>query len=71
MQGMRGAQRGWLNRVQHPDRQCTRQQHYVLAVHANNHSSNMTVNQCGAGWGGFESAGSWGIRDLGGPLTMG
>ena len=60
-----GVQRGGLNRVQHPDRQCTRQQNYVLAVHANNHSSNMIVNQCGAGWGGFEGAGSWAMRNWG------
>ena len=31
----------------------------------------MTVNQCGAGWGGFESAGNWSMRNLGGHLTMG
>ena len=67
-----GGQRGGLNRVQHPDRQCTRQQNYVLAVHANNHSSNMIVNQCGAGWGGFEGAGSWAMRNWGkGGGTMG
>ena len=31
-----GSAEAGLNRVQHPDRQCTRQQNYVLAVHANN-----------------------------------
>jgi hypothetical protein len=49
-------QRGWLNGGQHPDKQCTRQQKYVLAVHANHHSSNMIVNRCNAGWGGCEGA---------------
>ena len=60
-----GGQRGGLNRVQHPDRQCTGQQNYVLALQANNEYSNMIVNQCGAGWGGFEGAGSWVMRNLG------
>jgi hypothetical protein len=40
---------GWLNHGQHPDRQCSRQQNYVLTVHAINHSSNTTINHCGAG----------------------
>ena len=43
--------------------QCTRQQDYVLVVHANNDYSNMIVNQCGAGLGGFEGAGSQEIRN--------
>ena len=60
-----GVQRRGLNRVQHPDRQCTRQQNYVLAVHANNNYRNLIVNQCGAGWGGFEGAGSWAMRNWG------
>ena len=71
--GRGGGQRGWLNfHVQHPDRQCSRQQNYVLAVHAIIHSCNTTINRCGAGWGGFEGAGSWAIRVLGGGgSTMG
>ena len=71
--GRGGGQRGWLNfHVQHPDRHCTRQQNPLFAVHANNNYSNMIVNQCGAGWGGFEGAGSWAIGVLGGGgSTMG
>ena len=49
--GGRGVQRRGLNRVQHLDRQCTRQQNYVLDVYANNNYCHMIVNQCGAGWG--------------------
>ena len=45
MPGMREVQRGLLNRVQHPDRQCTRQQNCVLDVHANDHSSNIIIKQ--------------------------
>ena len=54
---------------QHPDRQCTRQQNHVLVVPAHNHSSNVTVNQCGAGWEALrvlEAAAmrifGWGVR---------
>ena len=44
---------------------CTRQQNYVLIVHANRQSGNMIVNQCGAGRGGFEGAGSWAMENQG------
>jgi hypothetical protein len=44
-----GGGTGWLNNVQHPDRQCSRPQNYVLPVHAINHPSYSTINHCGAG----------------------
>ena len=57
---------GCLHRVQHPDRQCSRPQNYVLDGHAINHSSNTAINQCGAGWGGFQGGGSCAMRIWGG-----
>ena len=65
-----GGARGWLNRVHHPGRQCSRQQYHVKAVHAIIYSSDATINQCGAGWGGFQGAGSWTLK-IGGGGTLG
>jgi hypothetical protein len=51
----------------------TRQHTYVLAVHANNQSSNTIINHCGAGWGGFEGAGNveGGVHNRGCPVGEG
>ena len=71
MVGGGGCRGGGQYQVQHPDTQCTRQQNYALTAHANKHSSNTIVNQLGAGWGGFEGAGSWAMRTGGGSITWG
>ena len=65
-----GGGTGCLNRVQHPDRQCSRPQENVLEGHAINHSCNTAINRRSAGWGGFQGGGNLAMR-IGGGGDMG